>query len=89
MESFYIYILHGDHMGFLEGVVGLLIIVIILAVFIPVTNLLLPIMIGDMGSLTGIMVSSIVVIIIVSALFIFIQQVMHRDEYQPIQGGQF
>jgi hypothetical protein len=76
-------------MGFLEGVVGLLIIVIILAVFIPVTNLLLPIMIGDMGSLTGIMVSSIVVIIIVSALFIFIQQVMHRDEYQPIQGGQF
>jgi hypothetical protein len=76
-------------MGFVEAMIGLLIIVVILAVFIPITGELLPTMITDMGTATGIMVSSIIVIIIVSAIFIFIRQVMAKDEYQSIQGGQF
>jgi len=73
-------------MGFLEAMIGLVIIVIILAVFIPITGELLPTMIGDMGTSVGFLVSTIVVVIIVCALFIFMRQTMSNDRHANIQG---
>ena len=74
-------------MGFTEGFMGLLLIVIVLAVFIPITQELLPTMIGDMGAMTGVMISSTVVVIIASALFVFMKQAMNRDGHADLQGS--
>ena len=72
-------------MGFMEAFIGLLIVVIVLAVFIPLVGALLPTMIGDMGSLTGMMISSTVVVIIASAIFVFMRQSMDRG-HAEMQG---
>ena len=74
-------------MGFMEAVIGLVLIMIVLLVFIPITQELLPTMIGDMGATTGIMVSSIVVVIIAVALFIFVRQSTGQDQHATM--GQF
>jgi hypothetical protein len=71
-------------MGFTDAMIGLVIIVIILAIFIPITGVLLPTIIGDSGAAVGLMVSTIVLVILASALFIFMRQSMEQDH---IYGG--
>jgi hypothetical protein len=68
-------------MGFPDAMIGLVLIAVILAVFVPITAELLPTMIGDMGAGVGMMVSTIVVVILACALFIFMRQSMSsKDE---------
>jgi hypothetical protein len=74
-------------MGFSEALMGLVLITIILAVFIPLTGELLPTMIADMGPMTGLMVSTTVVVIIVCALFIFMRQSMGQEDHMQMQGN--
>jgi len=71
-------------MGFLKAFLGLMVTIIVMAVFIPVTTELLPTMINDMGAATGMMISSMVLIIIACAIFIFIRQSMSRNENADI-----
>lgn len=71
-------------MGFSEAMVGLVLIIIVLAVFIPVTGQLLPTMINDMGAGVGVMVSSVVIVIFACALFIFMRQSMNRDNSMQV-----
>jgi hypothetical protein len=74
-------------MGLMEAMIGIVTILIILAVFIPITQELLPDIIQYCGSATGMMVSSIVIVIIVGALYVFINQMMNRESHAEIQGG--
>lgn len=73
-------------MGLMEAMIGIVTILIILAVFIPITGELLPSIIQYSGSTTGMMVSSIVVVIIAVALFVFLKQVTSREDHANIQG---
>jgi len=72
-------------MGFSEAVLGLTMVVIVLAVFIPVTAQLLPSIIQYSGAMTGMMVSTIVVVIIAAALFMLMRQSM-APGHAEIQG---
>jgi len=74
-------------MSFYQGVIGLVLIMIVLLVFIPITQELLPTMIGDMGVGLGVMVSTIVVVIIAVALFVFVRQSTGQDQHAAM--GQF
>lgn len=69
-------------MGFQTAAIGILILVIVLAVFIPITQSLLPTMIGDMGGAVGLMISSLVVVIIASGMVVFMRQSMNKDTYE-------
>jgi hypothetical protein len=66
-------------MGFQTAIIGILILVIILAVFIPITGALLPTMVGDMGVTLGMMVSSVVLVILASGIFVFMKQSLNRN----------
>lgn len=74
-------------MGFMEAFMGLLLVIIVLVMFIPVTQELLPSMVASMGSATGMMVSSIVLVIIACAIFIFMRQSMGQEDHMQMQGN--
>ena len=74
-------------MGLLEAFIGIVIMIVIIAIIIPITQELLPTMIGDMGVTTGIMVSTTVLVIIVCTIIVFIRQSMQPDDHASIQGN--
>jgi hypothetical protein len=66
--------------GTMQGVFGLIMVLVALIVFFPITNQLLPTIVGDMGAGVGIMIQSIAVIIVACALFVFVKQSTSNNE---------
>jgi len=74
-------------MGLLEAFIGIVIMIVIIAIIVPITQELLPTMIGDMGAATGMMVSTAILIIIICTIIVFMRQSMQPDEHINMQGN--
>jgi len=74
-----VYIYCVIFMGFPDALIGVTLIMIVLAVFVPVTAVLLPTIIGDSGAAVGMMVSTIIVVILACTLFVFMKQSMSNN----------
>ena len=71
-------------MGTMQAMIGIVILVIVLVVFIPITQELLPSIGQYSGATVAMMVGSTVVVIIAVGLYMFMQESMNR--HADIQG---
>jgi uncharacterized membrane protein YczE len=69
----------------MKEMLGFIMVMIVIAVFIPITQELLPSMGDTMGPSVVMMVSSIVVIILVSAIYMYFNSTMGEDRHASIQ----
>jgi len=60
--------------SFIAATVGLLVFIVVLMVFMPVSNLLISLMVPVFGASTIFIMGTIPVVLIVSALYVFIQR---------------
>jgi hypothetical protein len=74
-------------MGFLEGLIGLVIFLVVLIVFVSISGSLLPTIISDSGSTVGMLISSMVIILIVGAFYLFFRTtgLMGGNEHANLQ----
>lgn len=76
-------------MGLFEGIQGLLLVLVVVMVFVSITNVLLPTIVGDSGSTVGMVINMMVVVIVAGGLFAFMRSMMGSDDHADIQQQQF
>ena len=75
-------------MELIKPFIGLIMLVIILVIMIPITNVILPGMVDTMGAQTGMMVELSIITIAGIGMVVFIKQMLGGEEHAYIQSNQ-
>jgi len=69
--------------SFVTASVGLLVFIVVLMVFMPIANLLMSIMAPDLGASTIFVIGTIPIVLIASAIYLFVLKSNEPDSYSP------